>query len=268
MRKTFLSITLCSLVLSSCGGGTAEERSLDPVAGTSYGEPRYSPDGTKLAVIISHQDDTPEELAVIELGTGEATTLAQAGSYLASPAWTPDSQEIIFTGSEGIYRIASSGGIAQLFLDEFLVTFAAMTPDVSPDGLQLVYKTNGGTMKLVDLTTNEISDTEIFASSPRFAPDGVALAYIKDDGIVIDRDGDEVSYSLTLALLPEIAWFPNSTQLAYTSSEGIDILDTATGEHHLHHEAFAAIDLDVSPDGSTIIYAVNGQKSLFSIDAP
>jgi Tol biopolymer transport system component len=221
-----------------------------------------------VAVIISHQDDTPEELAVIELTTGEATTLAQAGTYLASPAWTPDSQEIIFTGSEGIYRIASSGGEAQLFLDEFLVTFAAMTPDISPDGRKLAYKTNGGSMKLVDLTTNEIDDTEIFASSPRFAPDGVALAYIKDDGIVIDRNGDEVSHSLALALLAEIAWFPDSTRLAYTSDEGIAILDTATGEHYLHHDAFAAIDLDVSPDGATIIYAVNGQKSLFSIDAP
>jgi Tol biopolymer transport system component len=270
-RADLIAAPLCICgLLAACGGGDGGGPELIAApSGATFDEPRFSPDGTEIAVTVSFFDDAPEQIGIVDVASGDLRMIATAGTYLASPTWTRDGSAIIYTGDESIFRVSAAGGEPEVVLDEFLLSFAAMEPDLAPDGNRLVYRTNGGTMKIGELDTGTIVDTGEYGASPRYSPDGDVIAYLTDDAIAFDDDSAPLP--VAPALFSELAWLPDGQHLVYVAESGDpddidDVLleiDRTTGETEVIHQEFSVGDVDVSADGSTLAYVALGSDGVF-----
>ena len=72
------------------------------------GEPRWSPDGSRLAFVSSRAEKEPGQLYVISLRGGEAQKLTKLKEDVRGVAWSPDGKTIAFTSR--VRDEASRGG--------------------------------------------------------------------------------------------------------------------------------------------------------------
>jgi len=247
----------------SGGGGGGDVRTLTFPAGVRGGSPRFSPDGTLLA----HARDTGalSELALMSPTGADSRSITNDGDYLLAMAWTADGSEIIYVSSDtGIRAVSPSGGASRFVVD----AFAALNPDLSRDGRWLAYGLNGSTLHLADLsqTPPVVSDLGLYGDSPRFSPDGATLALWSDDKIQLM---DLASRTLTDVIAStnsfgRVAWFADGTRLVAGTERGIEIVTLAPPvQRRLILDSFAVLDVDLSPDGASVAYGVNGQPELY-----
>ncbi|MCB9690940.1 MAG: hypothetical protein H6736_03920 [Alphaproteobacteria bacterium] len=261
------------LLLLACAGdpsptGTPpvddEPTELLPEGYTSFSAARFSTDGTSVAGMASTAD--ADHLVSVDLADGAVTVLHEEGlSYLTTTAWQGGT--LYWSGDGGIWRNPAS---PELVVDDF----AVLAFDVSPDGAHIAWSTNGGTsLYLGSLTTVPVTGEETLASGsrPRFDPTSSALAYVDDDAgnhawMSLD---ERVAGPLPLDVdyLGNADWVDDDTLLLL----GVDDIHSYTlgdAAPELVREAFAAMDLDVSPDGSQYLWNVNGQRQLFIAALP
>jgi Tol biopolymer transport system component len=226
---------------------------------------RFSPDGSRLAMVATPPgDDAIAELITTDLTGGDVEVLVSEGlSYLTTIAWMPDGESVVYGGGGGIMEVERDGSSPTLRVD----SFAVESVDLSADGRLVSWSVNGGT----SVTTAPVSaeprstDEHIFGPDgdmPRFGADG-QIAYISADGVVVSApNGDDAqTYEAATNFYSNPAWQDDGTVVVITDF-GLTAIDLATGESTDVHEQFAAIGLDVSPDGSMFVVGVNGQKSL------
>lgn len=261
-----LSLAGCGSGDTTSGGTTGGTSDAVPTeltfTGIDFGDrPRFSPDSAKLAYALSSGDTT--SLAVMDTAGGARATLAPGDNFLSGAAWTPDGKQIYFAAGAGIQVVAAAGGTASAAV----MAFAAVDPDVSPDGKSLVYAINGSSLQLVDLA-NPTLPKELGASgtSPRFSPDGKSIVFESNEHI---KTMDLASGTVTDVVdagtyLASVDWLPDGKHLMFISKTGIERITLgASPERTLVRDEFAAKYLDVSPDGKTIAYGVNGSKNIF-----
>lgn len=136
------------LVVSTLEDGGASSRGLRVGAvvvlrgdaNAQFSAPRWSPDGTRLAVerrLLGHLPD----VAVIDASSGDVLhVLADASSRVVTPAWRPDGRAIVAAADFDerpfdLYEFPLDGGpIRRLTSSD-----GATWPDVSADGTQLTY---------------------------------------------------------------------------------------------------------------------------------
>ncbi len=195
-------------------------RSLRPVAApvapdgrATFGAPRWSPDGRRLAV-ERRRFDGPSEIVVFDLADGrEHVTAASASSRNIAPAWTSDGATVLFASDranrsfqiyassvdgEGLRRITSVAG-------------GALSPEVSPDGRSLVYVGSDATgYDLFLLSLDEAMQRGVAG-----LPDDVATAAPASGGVEARQTTGDVgagptamAYSPLPTLLPR-AWTPS-----------------------------------------------------------
>jgi Tol biopolymer transport system component len=261
-----LSLAGCGSSDPTGGGGGSDIAPTEITLAKEFlaGKPRFSPDGKTIAYIQSSSTSLDKaDLAVMDSTGGARKTLSPANSYLAAPAWTPDAKQLYFSADAGINVVAAAGGAATMISNDFTAT----DPDVSPDGKSLVYAPNGGSMTILDLTDPTLKkDLGSSGTSPRFSPDGKSIAFADDDKI---KTMDLASGTVTQvadggSYLSSVAWFQSGKELAFTSDKGVETVTLgASPVRTMLHEEFAAESLDLSHDGKTIIYSVNGSGSLF-----
>ncbi|MEZ4297373.1 MAG: hypothetical protein R3B70_20580 [Polyangiaceae bacterium] len=244
------------------GGGGGPEVTELKFTGGPPAKPRFSPDDTLIAYVQSA--DAGEELGVMTVAGEDRKNLGPAGGYLSAPAWSPDGETLYFTSDDGIKSIPAAGGTAEVVVTEFATT----DPDVSADGTRLVFAQNGGPLRLVDLATPDMpQDLGTSGFSPRFSPDGKKIVYQSgfDLKIMDLASGDVTDVLDTGNYLASADWLPEGDRLAAITDDGIEILTLGEGapERELISDQFAAKDIDVSADGKSIVYAVNGQSSIF-----
>jgi len=195
----------------------------------------------------------------------DSRSLASDGDYLLAMAWSADGSEILYGSTDtGIRSVPLAGGPTQFVVD----AFASMDPDLSPDGRWLAYGLNGSTLHLADLSQNPpaVSDLTLPGSSPRFSPDGTTLAMWSGDKIrLLDRASNTLTdVADSTNSFGRVDWFADGTRLVAGTDRGIEIITLGPPvDRRLILDNAAIIGLDLSPDGASIAYGVNGDPALY-----
>ena len=165
---------------------------MQPLTGTPgfYSQPRFSPDGRRLALTMRTSSGT--DIYVYELGRGTMTRIT-VGGHAQGPVWSPDGRHIAFQWSAsgfGIGWVRSDGSLEP----QKILTAQNMTSpySFSPDGRRLAYYENNpetsfdiSTVALAASDTDDPkpSKPELFLETPSqelapmFSPDGRWIAY-------------------------------------------------------------------------------------------
>jgi eukaryotic-like serine/threonine-protein kinase len=205
-----------------------------------YDEPKLSPDGRRLAIVILN------DIWVYDLQTGTMTRTTSRGVNQA-PVWAPDGRHIAFSSSQDatrptLFRVDSaSGEEPEMLSRDGEVQFPSSW---SPDGTTLAY----AEIKVVDAETDldvwllsgggpwtrrRLIATPFKDDQPMFSPDGRALAWVSND---TGREQIYVrSYPGTGRTLvstdggTEPIWSPNGTELFYRKGRGVFSVPVSTG---------------------------------------
>ena len=246
------------------GGGGATSRELTFPAGIKGASPRFSPDGALLA--YTRDDGTITAISVMSPdGTG-SRDLAMDGSYLTAMTWTGDGAEVIYAGDNDVRAVPVQGGAGRQVVN----AFAAVGPDLSPDGRWLVYGINGGTMQLADLSQSPVAVTDLGTNgnSPRFSPDGARIAFWSGGAIrlmdVATNAASDVITGDSNFDFGGVDWFSDGQRLLAGTDQGMEIITLGPPvSRRLLADVFALLDVDLAPDGARVAYGINGQSSLF-----
>jgi serine/threonine-protein kinase len=161
----------------------------------NYIEPRFSPDGKRLAFSIGTGQGS--DIWVKDLDRDTPSRLSFLPGGITSPVWTPDGKNIVFRSDNpaapGLYRVRSDGsGETQRLTDGSL----SETPySFSPDGKRLAFVQlgNGGSADIFTAPVEGDSGhprlgkaelflgTPFFELNPAFSPDGRWMAYASNE---------------------------------------------------------------------------------------
>jgi serine/threonine-protein kinase len=153
----------------------------------SYGNPRLSPDGTRLSLTVLRDDNW--DVWVYDLERGVSTRLTFEESVDTEQIWSPDGGYVIFSsdrnGPDNLYRKRSDGsGELERVVEGDSPQWASSW---SHDGRFVTYMTATTALDLWVAPVDGKGTPELFLSTPfaesdgAFSPDGRWLAYASDE---------------------------------------------------------------------------------------
>jgi Tol biopolymer transport system component len=286
LSRLLLSLA-AALLLSACGDDPKDGRDaetpddappsegrapsvLRAPEGESWSKPRYSPDGTRIAFI--RLKSFRFELMVMREDGTDVRQLTddtdEVFDFLDTAAWSPDGSRIYFSTLRGVSSVPAEGGDSVVeFTEEGQRGSADIA--VSPDGQWLLLSWNNGGLHLYNLQADSGRQLTESGSTPAFSPDGQKVAYLHNElgayevrvltlateqsVVVTDKPG-----------LPGLDWLPDG-RLAVVTEDGISLFDLASSppQRRRLNDEVAARELDVSPDGRKMVYAIDGQDDLY-----
>jgi len=206
-------------------------------------QPRYSPDGRKIAFIsdrsgsdqlwVANADGSnPTRVSAVEGGRG-------GGGGMSNPIWTPDGQYVL-TG-QTLYHLAGGDGVT--------VPFGGAT-SFSPDGKRAYSSGRGGQVMMYDFASgrsNAVLSVATGAMQGTVSPDGKKLLYFTrydsrtalmvrdlDTGdeklLKLDVQHDAGSRSAGFGAMPTPAWLKDGSAVLTSYGGKIWKIDAASGQ--------------------------------------
>ncbi|MEO7366883.1 MAG: protein kinase, partial [Gemmatimonadaceae bacterium] len=216
--------------------GDGAERVLIP-SEAEYANPRFSPDGKRIALSIGGTDGS--DVWVYEIASGTMQKLTNEGKVNERPEWTPDGKRVLYrsdrdsTSAIWWQPADMSTPATVLFEDKRGEAWEAV---LSPDaGSMLVRLDNGSGHFQEDIFMRSVSgDTTLkpfivgkfLDMSPRFSPDGKWVAYTSDQSGVTEvyvtpypGPGARNLVSTGRAMSP--LWYSDGRRIAYVSGQQV-----------------------------------------------
>lgn len=264
-----------------------------------YGMPVWSPDGRKLATIVSISSGT-YPVVVVELHSMSARAISTLDGDFSDVAWSPDGQQIVFSGfdhasvpveptpatsgepaSPGViypqvYIAQADGTNVRRLFDDIPEGF--QQPAWSPDGEKLVYVGSGAQLWIADLDgSNRVQASTGLHSIffPIWSPDSSKIAFVgypdEHPGIyIVDSDGTNLQRVVpddVNGWMP--AWSPDGEEIVFghfvSNGYELRVVNLATGEIRERASVRArSIAPSWSPDGEWIAFTAEmglGERS-------
>lgn len=242
-------------------GPESESVDIRSADGLLYTNPRFSPDGTELAV-LAWRGLALEDIVVTDRCGENVRKLGIRASAKAvstwAPTWSPDGAQIYFVGSEdSVRRVSAEGGTSEIVV----ASVQGPVLDLSRDGKKLLHATND--FRILDLETRTSTALGVYGTSPRFSPDGLRLAYTRDRRIeIMDLSTRQIHEVLSFDSLVRlsVAWFSDGQRLAITSENGVEIVELQEpAVRRIVASEPLARDVDLSRDDTALVHGLNGQ---------
>ncbi len=159
--------------------------------------PRYSPDGTKIAFEATVRDtgdvlgDPNTDIFVINADGSGLTRLTYEASEDRQPAWSPDGKTIVFAsaragdGYMSIYTMTAGGLNVRLLVG---CTANCLEPEFSPDGTRIAFaSTLAGDIAVLTPATNSLVSVGPapgvgVSRHPTWSRDGTRVVFASDRG--------------------------------------------------------------------------------------
>jgi Tol biopolymer transport system component/DNA-binding winged helix-turn-helix (wHTH) protein len=271
----------CGLSSVAIGSGTTKPITEPPFPSVRDFAPALSPDGRMIA--FTRGSDWPAFSIYVQPTSGALTPvgaprrLAENGGPAAWPAWTADSQEVVFSNFlGGLFRVHAgrqSKAIAVPVTDKIAFHVSLGSGDT------LVYATKPPTKSSLhriefDAHGRILSDTEIapsthFQQSPTYSPDNSKIAFESERSgsreiWVSSADGAQLRQVTRFGGPPAQSprWSPDGTRLLFSAAHGdqreIYVADVYGGSlQRLTENTSDDAAASWSPDGKWIYFASN-----------
>ena len=253
----------------------------------AYADPRYSPDGRRVALYIADPMTSSRDVWVLDVAERVWSRLTTNG-ISDKPIWTPDGRRVVYSSNDDLWWIAADGSARP---ESLLVSVGShYAGSVTPDGRTVVYRETGSvsngirTLAFDSAPASRTIIPEAFnESAPALSPDGRWLAYQSDQ-----TGRMEVyvrSYPVPGARIPvslqggtEPVWAHNGRELFYRAGDSLMVAAVTlsptfavAGRRALFTGTFliggSFREYDVAPDDQHFVMITGGaaQSTLFGV---
>jgi Tol biopolymer transport system component len=257
-----------------------------------YAFPRYSPDGTKVALSIS--TGTSSDVWLEDVASGTLTRLTTAGTVNERPEWSPDGKRVLFRSVRGPHSAIwwrpadQSAPATPLLADDSTEYFEAV---LTPDGRNVVYQVDMGDVRQADLLMRgvegggvsvPIATTGAAEQEARVSPDGRWVAYVTDASgtsqvVVQPLPGPGAKVQVSIRGGTEPVWSRDGRRLFYRSEGKFRVADVSeTPTFHVVSQTDFMDDTylplpvphanyDVTPDGRKLLVLKGNQPEILVV---
>jgi hypothetical protein len=110
-----------------------------PAPGTVFAHPRFSPDGSQVAVSV-WRPGGGRQIALVDPADGSHRDITAGPGQHADPTWSPDGRHLLYTADpDGVFNLYARDTDSGATFRVTHVRGAALAPEVSPDGTTILY---------------------------------------------------------------------------------------------------------------------------------
>ncbi|HTW66065.1 MAG TPA: hypothetical protein VME17_15670, partial [Bryobacteraceae bacterium] len=261
--KTLLFERGGKLWVTSLHGGEAKEFKPEPAQSKGFIHPRFSPDGSTVAVFSNSFD-----VWLLAYPSGKARILwprDRGGEF--SLNWFPDGRGILlgagqFAGTSALLRLDAQDGSLQTI---YAAASEMEDPSVSPDGKQIAFSNGANESEIAQISFAHGSVHTMHGGPvdwhPAWAPSGTHFLYtatFSNTQRIMDQEasGEGFSRSLTEHTGDYARWSPDGSRLAFEKGpeQQLTIANASGGNQVVLDPAGRSYKVAWSPDGQWIAY--------------